>query len=193
MVTTGCAVGQPPEDPALAPRDACPFWDGAGTQAVESALSRGAYVWGHMASSLGASVLCLNTQPPGIAVPAAGQGHRRWDAAHRACAGARCLGTVLVTGADAWVWGSRGRAPLPVAPLAPLKCSQRPALGQVCRLSGQGWGGPSRGAPTCGPQHTAGRRGDDQTKSHPTPIAPIGPLAFPAYNPGCRGGREETA
>lgn len=134
MVTTGCAAGQPPEDPALAPRDACSFWDGAGTQAVESALSRGAYVSGHTASSLGASVLRLNTQPPGIAVPAAGQGHRRWDAAHRACAGARCLGTVLVAGADAWVWGSRGRAPLPVASLAPLKCSQRPALGQVCRV-----------------------------------------------------------
>lgn len=169
--------------------DACPFWGEAGTQALDSALSRGARVWGRMASSRGASVLPLSTQPPGTAVPAAGQGHRSGRST-------RCLskgpvsGAVLAPGADAWVWGSRGRAPLPVASLPPLKCSQRLALGQVCRSSGQGRGGPRQGSPTCGPQHHGRRRGGDRTESHLPPAAPTGPLAFPACSPGCRGGEK---
>lgn len=68
----------PPEDSALAPRDACPFWGGAGTQALESALSRGACVRGHMASSLGASVLLgilsLQVLPCQLLVRVAGGG-----------------------------------------------------------------------------------------------------------------------
>lgn len=173
--------------------DACPFWGEAGTQALDSALSRGARVWGRMASSRGASVLPLSTQPPGTAVLAAGQGHRSGRST-------RCLskgpvsGAVLAPGADAWVWGSRGRAPLPVASLPPLKCSQRLALGQVCRSLvrpglGRAAAGESHLRPPA-PRQEEGRRPDREPSASCCSHRAAG---LPSLQPWLPRGREETA
>lgn len=118
-------------------------WDtGSGVSSVPWSLCLGTY--GFLAWGLSSP---RNTQPPGIAVPAAGQGRRRWKAAHCACARARCLGAVLVAGADTWVWAAEGRHPSLALPYLPSSAAKgwlwaRSAIRQARAGEGHGRGVP---------------------------------------------------
>lgn len=105
------------------------------------------------------------------------------DAAHGACARARCRGPSLPPGL------TRGSGAAEGGHLS-LSLPYLPSSAAKGWLWGQGWGGPRQGSPTCGPQHHGRRRGGDRTESHLPPAAPTGPLAFPACSPGCRGGEK---
>lgn len=135
--------------------DACPFWGEAGTQALDSALSRGARVWGRMASSRGASVLPLSTQPAGTAVPAAGQGHRSGRGTRCLCKGpvsGPSLPPGLTRGSGAAEGGHLSLS-LPYLPSSAAKgwLWARSAARQARAGEGRG-----RGVPPAAPSTTAG-------------------------------------